>query len=125
MTHVHTMIKDPSIVRKEILSSTLESVEFLKSLQNLDSIRQRKTIYLSKVMNSLRNLKIIQGKIAQSLPILPKEYDPALAKKQKEDSKSIVPKEKKEVKPHAAFSERQRLDSEIRELHRRISNLQI
>ena len=118
------MIKDPSLVRKEVLSSALEAAEFLRSLQSLEHIQQKKMFYTSKLLSSLRNLKIIQGKIAQGLPILPKEYDTSVSKKAKEEAKEIVAK-KKEPKPHNPFSEKQRLDSEIRELHRRISDLQI
>lgn len=127
MTHVHTMIKDPSLVRKDILSSALGSMEFLKSLQNLEHIKHKKLFYMGKLMSSLRNLKIIQGRISQGLPAVPKEYDPELSKKQKESREPGIQKDikKKEPKPHEAFSEKQRIDSEIRELHRRISELQI
>lgn len=122
MTHVHTMIKDPAFARREILNASVEALDFLRSLENLEHIHHKKVFYMNKISSSLRNLKIIQGKIGSNLPNIPK--DSHQAKKSDESPQEARPAKKKEFKINP-FSEKQRIDQEIRELQRRISGLNI
>ncbi len=124
MTHVHTMIKDPAFTRREILNASVEALDFLRSIQNLEHIHQKKVFYMNKINSSLRNLKIIQGKIGSNLPNIPKDSHQAKKADDSTNSQQEKPAKKKEFKINP-FSEKQRIDQEIRELQRRISGLEV
>ena len=55
MTHVHTMIKDPAFARREILNASVEALDFLRSLQNLEHIHHKNGV---RDDNQLENLEL-------------------------------------------------------------------
>ena len=114
---VHVKLDNPGAVRQDVLGSALNSAEFLRNYENLISFEEDKQFYRQKIISSLKRIRILHSKFANSLPALSEEFN--------RKPKPIVMKKKFEKEEEPIIETKQELEREIQSIKRKIESLSI
>ena len=102
----YVQIKDPSVLRRDVLRNALDTTRLLKSYEEYKVRRKRR-------MEKMRALKIMIVKLQEEISVLHEKYLPSLKEK-------VEIRKKKNIHP----VQENKIDSSLEKLQRELSDIE-
>ena len=123
MKDIHTKIEQPLFFRKVILNAALNSVETLKSLEQLSTTTlQEKTTVTNKLTTTLQEFDKQLDVFKKGIPPLPKEF---IDKQEKIIQQRPLKKLKQQQIQRPKLPQHLTFDQEIASLKQRLNSMQV
>ena len=117
-------MKDPMELRRSILESSKELLQYLQRTEKFKQVRKEKTAEIAKLKSIMKEINSLSRKLKQSLPKT--GLRAAKPKLKVEASKPITEPEVQQelpVEPPKEMNELERLESELNEIEDRLGKL--
>lgn len=121
-------VKDPIEIRRSLLESSKEIVQYLQRAERFKATRTEKAEQIAKLKQTMREITSLTRKLKTALPKtqirarLHKHEEKILKEEVKEVEKEAVEKEEVKEKP-AEMTELEKLESELGEIESRLTKM--